>query len=177
MVDFRLMKQEKPRISIVAGLGRDKQHNRVIGKDNRLLWHIPDDLKRFKDLTLGHPVVMGRKTFESIVAVLGTPLPGRTNIVVTRDASWSYPGVEIRHSLEAALELARSLDSEEIFIGGGTELYVQALPHVDRLYLTLIDDEKEGDTFFPDYDDFKEEISREERRWNELRYMWLTLDR
>ena len=167
------MDTKKPRISVVVAIGR----NRAIGKNNQLLWHISYDLKRFKELTLGHPVVMGRKTFESIVAILGKPLPGRTNIVVTRDQAWNYPGAEVRHTVEEALEFARTLDDEEVHIGGGTELYKQALPYVDRLYLTLIDDEKEGDTFFPDYSEFTKELSREEREWNGLRYTWLTLER
>jgi dihydrofolate reductase len=162
----------------VVALGRDGQHNRVIGKNNELLWHIPDDLKRFKVLTLGHPVIMGRKTFESIISVLGKALPGRTNIVVTRDAEWSYPDVLVAYSLEEALAKARELDREEIFIGGGTQIYEQALPFVDRLYLTLIDDEKEGDSFFPPYEtEFTKIISDESREWTGLNYRWLTLER
>src|ERR1700688_558975 len=126
----------KPTISIVAAMGR----NREIGKGNQLLWHIPGDLKRFKQLTMGHPVIMGRKTFESIVSKLGKPLPGRTNIVISRDKNWSYKGAVIAHSLEEAFSKASNTDSEEVFIGGGSQIYEQALPHVDRLYLTLIDD-------------------------------------
>ncbi|MFZ1987867.1 MAG: dihydrofolate reductase [Minisyncoccia bacterium] len=167
------------KISIVVALGRDKQHNHVIGKDNALLWHIRDDLKRFKALTLGHPVIMGRKTFESIVAAIGEPLPDRTNIVVTRDASWSYPEVVAIHSLAEALEKASSLDGEEIFIGGGTQLYTEALPFADRLYLTLIDDEKEGDAFFPPYEQaFTKEVAREDRVSPEgIKYSWVDLER
>ena len=169
---------KKPRISIVVALGRDGQHNRVIGKDNRLLWHIPEDLKRFKALTLGHPVIMGRRTFESILAVLKKPLPGRTNIVVTRDETWSYPDVLVAHSLEEALAKAKEVDQEEIFIGGGTQIYEEALSFVDRLYLTLIDDEKEGDTFFPAYEtEFTKVVSDESHEWNGLNYRWTTLER
>ncbi len=168
----------KPRVSIVVAIGRDKQHNRVIGKDNNLVWRIPDDLKRFKKITLGHPVIMGRRTFDSIVSVLGKPLPGRTNIVVTRDTTYSYPGAEVVHSLEDAVALASKLDSEEIFIGGGTEIYKQALPLVNRLYLTLIDDERDGDSYFPEYEtDFTETLSSENREWNGLKYQWATLER
>jgi dihydrofolate reductase len=171
------MKPKKGRISVVVAVGCDKEGRPVIGKNNQLLWHIPDDLKRFKQLTLGHPVVMGRKTFESIIDVLGKPLPGRTNIVVTRDTSWSYPDVLVYHSLPEALSKAWELDSEEIFIGGGTELYKQILPDLNRIYLTVIDDEKEGDTFFPDYSDFKKVGPEENREWNGLRYTWVTLER
>lgn len=170
--------QKRPRISIVAALGDGRLHTRVLGKDNQLLWHIPDDLKRFKMLTLGHPVIMGRKTFESIVAVLGKALPGRTNIVITRDAEWTYPDVLVAHSFEDALAKTKELDSEEIFIGGGGQIYAEALPFVDRLYLTLIDDDKEGDSFFPSYQDsFTKVLSSESREWEELKYQWIDLER
>lgn len=166
--------EKKPRVVAVVAIGK----NRELGKDNDLLWHIPDDLKRFKQLTLGHPVVMGRKTFESIVALLGKPLPGRANIVVTRDESWTYPNVVKANSLERALELASVLDHEEVHIGGGAQLYAEALPHIDRLYLTLIDDEKPADTFFPEYEkEFTKVLSREEREHEGLRYTWLDLER
>jgi dihydrofolate reductase len=169
---------QKPRISIVAALGQGARHSRVIGRDNRLIWHIPADLKRFKDLTLGHPVVMGRKTFESILATLGKPLPGRANIVVTRDPHYQHEGALVTHSLEEALEKARALDSEEIFIGGGSQLYTEALPQVDRLYLTLIDDDPEGDTYFPEYEDqFTKVLLRETRHEGVLAYEWVTLER
>ena len=162
------------RVSIVVAIGR----NRELGLDGKLLWHIPEDLKRFKALTLGHPVVMGRKTFESIVAILGKPLPGRTNIVVTRDTNYTYEGVIVVHSLEEGLEKAHELDQEEIHIGGGAELYKQALPFVDRLYLTLIDDTKEADTFFPEYEqEFVNKISEESHEHEGLKYSWVTLEK
>jgi dihydrofolate reductase len=153
--------------------------NRELGKDGKLLWHIPDDLKRFKLLTLGHPVVMGRKTFESIVGYLGKPLPGRTNIVVTRDPAWSYDGVLVAHSLEDALSLAAGQPGgEEIHIGGGAELYAQALPRIDKLYLTLVDDAQEADTFFPAYEtEFTKKIYEEAHEYDGLRYRWVDLER
>lgn len=176
----------KPRISIIGALGSGRV--RVIGKDGELLWHTPDDLKRFKRLTLGHPVVMGRKTFESIVRRLGQPLPGRTNIIISRTIASPPPMSDlVGHSLEdthvcssfeAAIEKARELESEEIFIGGGASVYEQALPFTDRLYLTLIEDEKEGDTHFPAYEHlFTKVIEEETREWNGLRYCWLTLEK
>lgn len=167
------------RVSIVVAVGRDRQHNHVIGHNNALLWHISDDLKRFKALTMGHPVIMGRKTFESILAILGKPMPGRISIVVTRDHSWKYVGVEVAHSIEEALARAKELDQHEIFIGGGTEIYTQALPYVDKLYMTYIDDEKEGDSYFPDISrEFTKEVFREERTTPEgLRYTWVDLER
>ncbi len=166
---------QKPRVSIVAAIGR----NREIGKGNQLLWHISDDLKRFKKLTLGHPVIMGRKTFESIVAMLGKPLPGRQNIVVTRDPSWNYEGVAVARSIEDALEKAGAFDSEEVFVGGGADVWRQSLPHVDKLYLTLIDDEKESDAFFPEYEHILTRKTFEEGRVSPegIKYRWVTLER
>ncbi|HVM73459.1 MAG TPA: dihydrofolate reductase [Candidatus Paceibacterota bacterium] len=168
----------KPRISIVVAIGNGRLHNRVLGKGNELIWHIPDDLKRFRDLTRGHPVVMGRKTFESIVAMRGSGLPNRPNIVVTRDPNWEFKDAIVAHSLEEGIAKAKELDQEEIFIGGGGEIYTQALPLVDKLYLTLIDDEKEGDSFFPAYEDeFTKKTFEEAREWNGLKYRWVDLER
>lgn len=168
---------QKPRISITVAIGK----NRELGLAGKLLWHIPEDMKRFKALTLGHPVVMGRKTFESILTILGKPLPGRTNIVVTRSSTAlgiNDPNVIVVHSLEDALAKARELDSEEVHIGGGADLYAQALPFVDRLYLTLIDGSKEADTFFPEYEkDFTKKISEEAHEHEGLKYSWVTLER
>lgn len=162
-------------ISIVAAIGR----NRVLGKDNHLLWRIPDDLKRFKQLTLGHPIIMGRKTFESILATLGKPLPGRTNIVVTRDVSWNHEGAIAALSIEEAIEKAKEAPGAgEIFIGGGGEIYRQALPLVDKLYLTLIEDDKEGDSFFPAYEnEFTKVIFQEAHAHEGLKYTWVDLER
>jgi len=163
-----------PKISIVAAIGR----NREIGHGNELLWHIPADLKRFKQLTLGHPVILGRKTFESIVNYLGHPLPGRTNIVVTRDGEYAFEGTVVVHSLEEAIEKAKEIDQTEIFIGGGANLWEQSLPLVTCLYLTLIDDEKEGDTFFPEYEkEFTKKIFEEAHEHEGLKYTWVTLER
>jgi dihydrofolate reductase len=118
--------------------------NGAIGKNNQLLWRLPDDLKRFKQLTLGHPMIMGRKTFESI----GKPLPGRTSIVVTRKKDYAPEGVVVAHSLENALEIAREIGTEEAFVIGGGELYEQVLPLADTIYLTLVHTIIEGDTYF-----------------------------
>lgn len=162
-------------ISIVVALGNGRLHNRVLGRDNQLLWHIPDDLKRFKSLTRGHPVVMGRKTFESIVAAIGKPLPERTNIVITRDSAWTYPGALRASSLEEGIEIARkSPGGEEVFIIGGGQVYEHALPLVDKLYLTLIEDDKEGDSYFPPYEHlFTKKVFEERHEWNGLRYVWV----
>src|ERR1700722_9338336 len=115
----------KPKICIVVAIGR----NRELGKDEKLLWHIPEDLKRFKALTLGHPIIFGRKTFESVLGYnTGKPLPGRTNIVVTRDLDYTYEGALVAISLKQAIEIAGKVDPEEIHIGGGAQLYEQVLP-------------------------------------------------
>jgi dihydrofolate reductase len=130
--------------------------NGVIGRDNQLPWHLPADLRHFKQLTAGHPVVMGRRTFESI----GRPLPGRRNIVVTRQLDWQAPGVEVAHSVLGALELARKSD-EDVCVIGGAEIYREALPAVDVVYLTEVHYAPEGDAVLPD---FGAETWREESR-------------
>jgi dihydrofolate reductase len=119
--------------------------NRCIGRDNALPWRLSADLKRFKQLTLGHTLVMGRRTYESI----GRPLPGRTTVVVTRQAGYAPEGVRVAHSVEQALALA---EGSEVFIAGGADLYQQTLGRVDRLYLTRIERDYAGDTFFPEVD-------------------------
>lgn len=165
---------KKPIITAVVAIGR----NRELGKNDKLLWHIPDDLKRFKRLTLGHPMIMGRKTFESIVSYIGGPLPGRTNIVVTKDPNWKYDGVTKVGTLESAIEIAKGLDMEEIGIGGGASIYEQALSYIDKLYLTLIDDEKPADTFFPPYEHlFTKKVFEESHEFNGLKYKWVDLER
>ncbi|RYU77708.1 dihydrofolate reductase [Hymenobacter persicinus] len=128
-------------IAIVVAVAQ----NGVIGRDNQLIWHLPADLKHFKQLTTGHPIVMGRRTFEAI----GRPLPNRTNIVVTRQADWTAPGCEVAYSVPAALELARSL-GEDVFVIGGGEIYRQALAATDTVYLTEVHHDFEGDATFPE---------------------------
>lgn len=125
-------------VSIIAAVAA----NGVIGDRNALLWHISEDLKHFKTLTTGHPVVMGRKTWES----LGRPLPNRENVVITRQRI-DIPGCRVAHSLAGALELFP--ESEEVFVIGGAQIYAEALPVADRLYLTRVEHDYEGDTRFP----------------------------
>jgi dihydrofolate reductase len=138
-------------LSLIVAMTAD----RVIGVDNHLPWNIPEDLKRFKKITLGHPIVMGRKTYESI----GKPLPGRTNIVVTRERAYRVEGGAVVHSLIEGLDWARkSPGAEEVFVIGGSEIFKQALPIAGRIYLTEVSWPFIGDTFFPDFDvnDYKE---------------------
>ena len=155
------------KISIICALSE----NRAIGKDNKLLWHISDDLKRFKELTIGHPIIMGRKTFESI----GKPLSGRTNIIVTRGSSYKAEGCLVFDSLEKAIDQAKRIDNEEIFIIGGGQIYNQAIDLADKLYLTLVEGEYEADTYFPDYSSFKKIILEEQQCSNGYNYKNLEL--
>lgn len=126
-------------VSIIAAVSR----NNVIGKDNKLPWHLAADLKHFKELTSGHTVIMGRKTYESI----GRPLPDRRNMVITRNKDFNVDGIETIHSIEQALSLTK--DDGEVFVIGGEEIYKLALPFANKIYLTRVDVEVEGDAFFP----------------------------
>lgn len=165
----------KTRVALIAALGAS---TRAIGKNGALLWHIPEDLKRFKALTSGHPVIMGRKTWESLPE-RARPLPNRTNIVVTRDARYAALGAIAVNSLEAALAAAASATgASEIFVIGGGELYAAALPLASRLYLTLVDSAAPGDTFFPSYESESTKIlSDQSGESNGLRYRFLDLER
>jgi dihydrofolate reductase len=127
------------KLSIVVAMAE----NGVIGVDNKLPWRLPADLKHFRAITMGHPVIMGRKTFESI----GRALPGRRNIVVTRNSAYAREGVEVVHSVDEALE--RCAETNEAFLIGGAILYKEAISHCDRIYLTLVHVNIEGDAFFP----------------------------
>jgi dihydrofolate reductase len=131
-----------PRVTLVAARARDG----AIGRGNALPWHLPEDLRHFKATTLGHPIVMGRRTFESI----GRPLPGRRTIVVSRDAAWTHDGCERAGSLDEALALAAG--APEVFVVGGGQLYATAMPRADRLIVTDVEIDVDGDVFFPPID-------------------------
>ena len=165
---------KKPRISAIAAISST---NRALGRNNELLWHLPEDLKRFKELTKGHPIIMGRKTHDSILQYLGKPLPGRTSIVLTRTGAIDHPGVLSANSIEAALEIARSVDSEEVFIGGGTAIYELALPYTNRLYLTLVDDEPAADSYFPEYKAMFTELVSQEMIEHKPKFSFVILDK
>ncbi len=147
-------------ISLIAAIGK---HNEL-GKNDSLIWHLPSDMKHFREITSGHPVIMGRKTFESI----GKPLPNRRNILITRDKNYLRHGVDVTHSLDEALNYARTplVQDEEIFVIGGAEIYKQSMSIADRLYITHIEAEDEkADTFFPEIVPIVwNEISREEHQ-------------
>lgn len=158
------------RISLIAACSE----NRIIGKSGKIPWHLPDDFRRFKERTLGHVIIMGRKTHESI----GRPLPGRTNIVITRDATKEIPGCLLAASLEEALAKAQSIESEEIFVIGGGQIYAEALPKAERLYLTVIHAIMDGDAFFPEYSHiFGKVVEQEECEEGGFKLSYLTLER
>ncbi len=160
----------KTRLSIIVAMGK----NRLIGGDNKLLWNIPGELKRFKEITTGHPIIMGRKTHESI----GRVLPNRTNIIITRDPDYKVEGTIVVHSLEEALEKAKAAPgNDEIFVIGGGQIYAQALPLADRLYVTIVEGEYQGDTYFPDYSEFSKIIEEKNYDENGLSYKTLILEK
>ncbi len=156
-------------ISAIAAIGE----NRELGKNNRLLWHIPEDLKRFKVLTLGHPIIMGRKTYESI----GRPLPQRINIIITRNPDFKAQGCIVVGSIEEAIAKAKEHDQKEIFIIGGGEIYKQALPLIDKLYLTVVKGSFEADVFFPDYSEFSKIIKQENGKFENYAISYIELTR
>jgi dihydrofolate reductase len=150
-------------LTLIAAMTED----RVIGRGNALPWHLPEDLRHFKGLTLGHPVIMGRKTWESV----GTPLPGRRNIVVTRREGFAAPGADVAPSLAAALRLVA--EEPEVFVVGGAELYRGALPLADRIHLTVIHTrEVEGDTHFPAFEGPDWVLAEERHLPADARHAW-----
>ncbi len=144
---------------MIVAIGKSRQ----IGADNKMLWHISDEFKHFKKTTMGHTLLMGRKCFDSI----GRPLPGRTTIIMTRDKSYQREGCLIVHSLEEGIELARSRGEDELFIAGGGEIYKQALPITQKLYLSTVDFDGDADIFFPEYTHlpWKELMQAEHEGW------------
>ncbi len=163
------------RLSLIVAASQ----NNVIGRDNQLPWHLPEDLSYFKSVTMGKPLLMGRKTFESI----GRPLPGRTNIVITRNSTWRQEGVEVASNIDSALVLAKSAFSEsaddEVMVIGGEQIYRLCLPFAQRLYLTYIDAHVDGDAFFPDFDknDWQQVAEKIPKKVQKYNYRFLVLER
>lgn len=158
------------RISMIAAIGK----NHELGKNNKIPWHIPEDSRWFHEKTAGHAVIMGRKTFESI----GHPLANRINIIVTRDLTKSgLARLIFSSSLDAAIEKAKKMERDEIFIIGGGQIYEQGIKFADRLYLTIIEGEFEADTFFPNYQDFKKVIFEKPGESKGYKYKFLILER
>ena len=158
-------------ISIIAAIGS----NHVIGSEGKLLWHMPADMKRFKELTTGKTVIMGRRTYESI----GRPLPQRTNIILTRSKNFFADGCIVVNSLDESMELAENEDN--IFVIGGASVYEQFLPHANKMYLTLIEHAFDGDTLFPNFDMLEwRETQREQHKKddkNPYNYTFVTMER
>ncbi len=159
----------KPIVSLIAAI----DEGRAIGKDNALIWDLPSDLKRFKQITSGHPIIMGRKTFESI----GRPLPNRTNIIITRDQNYTADGCVVTHSLDEALEKAMAIEQQEIFIIGGGQIFEQAISRADKLYLTVVEGTHGADSFFPDYSAFTKILKKESGSGSGLNFTYLELAR
>ena len=157
------------KISLIAAIGE----NKALGRNNKLIYRIPEDLKRFKEITSGHPIIMGRKTFESI----GRPLPNRTNIIVTRDKDFIADGCEVVHSIEEGIKVAVKVEKSEVFIIGGGQIYEQSIRLADKLYLTIVEGEPEADTYFPDYAEFKKVVTKESHKSSGLKYKFLELER
>jgi len=183
---------DKPTISLIAVLSE----NRVIGNKGKIPWHISEDLKRFKKLTQGHAVIMGRKTYESI----GKPLPNRINIIITRDKSYKPSEVEktsidrlieaiVCHSLEEAIEIAKKKETAfsrlsrdpasrgEIFIIGGGQIFKETIKFADKLYLTIVKGKFRGDAFFPDYSKFKKIVFKKESRDDNYHYTFVDIEK
>lgn len=155
-------------ISLIAAMGK----NRIIGKNNSLPWKLPEDMKRFKEITKGKLIVMGRKTFESI----GKPLPNRTNIIITHDKNYKADGCVVVYSVEEALKTAKG--NEEVMVIGGEQIFKLFLPKADRMYLTFIDEDFEGDAYFPQYnkDEWKE-VHREEHKNQQYKFVFVDFER
>ena len=165
--------KDKMQFSLIVAMA----NNRVIGCNNTLPWCLPEELRYFKSVTMGKPVVMGRKTFDSI----GKPLPGRLNIVVTRNASWSFSGIEVASSLDQAKAIVLLMDEStpEVMVIGGSEIYGAAINQADRLYITRVQASFEGDTFFPVFDEeVWREVSRQEpEQQGDIPYFFQVLEK
>ena len=159
-------------ITLIVAMGK----NREIGKENQLLWHLPKDLKRFKELTSGYPIIMGRKTYESI----GKPLPNRTNIVISRKNDWFEEGILIVGSIKEAVKFAKKID-EEVFVLGGGNIYEQTIDFADKLEVTLVDAVLDADTFFPKINEKVWQKTNEDRHQkdekNEFDFCFQTYER
>jgi len=163
---------KKPVISIIVACG---SQNRVIGNNGEIPWYIPEDFAHFKKVTSGHPVIIGDRTFESI----GKVLPNRKNIIVTRDVNYTAPvGVAIAHSMEDALGVAKENDNEEVFIIGGGQIYALGIPFADRLYVTEVETDAEGDAYFPEYKSvFTKVISEDQNDNGDYKFNFRVLEK
>ena len=155
-------------ISLIAAMDK----NKVIGKNNSLPWKLPEDMKRFREITQNKPVITGRKTFESI----GKPLPNRTNIIITKDKNYNAEGCVVVHSVDESLKVAKG--NEEVMIIGGEQIFREFLPIANKMYLTFIEQEFEGDSYFPEYNKNEwKEIKREEHKNENYKFVFVDLKR
>jgi dihydrofolate reductase len=155
---------------MIAAIGAK---TRALGKNNYLLWRISDDLKRFKKITLGHPIIMGSKTYESI----GHPLPKRTNIILSYNLTYQVEGAVVVHSIEEAFDIAKKENTDEVFIIGGGQVFQSALQFTNKLYLTLVHDDTPGDVYFPEYNQFSKKIFEEDHPTETPPYTYVELER
>ncbi len=164
------------KISLICALSE----SRVIGKGNKIPWHIKEDLIRFRDKTIGHTVIMGRKTMKSLLSYYkksGRPLPKRNHIIVTRDKNYSidFPDCHIVNSVNEAIDLAKKIEKEEIFISGGEEIFRQTIDLADKVYLTIVKGNFDGDKFFPDYSKFKRKVFEENHQDKNYSFKFIEL--
>src|SRR3990167_1547018 len=174
---------KKVKISIIAAMSE----NRAIGYKDKIPWHMREDMIHFKEKTTGHAIIMGRKTFESLLGYYkrsGKPLPKRINIILTRKKKLSelislyrYNDIYFAHSLEESIEIAKKYEKKEILIAGGAQVFKQGIKHADKLYLTILKGNFKGDAFFPDYSEFKKIDSKKESQDKNYRYTFLELER
>ncbi|MCE7898369.1 hypothetical protein DCC61_00645 [Candidatus Microgenomates bacterium] len=168
----------QPRISMIVAVA----NNLVIGSGNELAWHIRDDLRRFRMMTEGKTIIVGRLTFEQLKNAYesrGKPLPDRKQIILTKNTEYQVglPKCYVCHSLEEALVKAKEIESDEVFVAGGAAIFAQALPFVSRIYMTKVELEVEGDAFFPKYSDFSKVLSEESKEENGIKFRYLILER
>jgi len=158
-----------PKISLICAIAE----NRAIGKNNQLLWHIPEDFKYFKEKTIGHVIIMGQKTYESI----GKPLPNRTTVVLSNDQNFNEDGVVLARTFEEVFQKARELEKDEVFICGGGSVYAQTIDLADKLYLTVVEGKFEADVFFPEYKEFTKIVSQRKSSDENFKYTFLELEK
>ncbi len=158
-----------PKISLICAIAE----NRAIGKNNQLLWHIPEDFKYFKEKTIGHVIIMGQKTYESI----GKPLPNRTTVVLSNDQNFNEDGVVLARTFEEVFQKARELEKDEVFICGGGSVYAQTIDLADKLYLTVVEGNFEADVFFPEYEEFTKIVSQRKSSDENFKYTFLELEK
>ncbi len=162
-------KMNNPKISLICAIAE----NRAIGKNNQLLWHIPEDFKYFKEKTIGHVIIMGQKTYESI----GKPLPNRTTVVLSNDQNFNEDGVVLARTFEEVFQKARELEKDEVFICGGGSVYAQTIDLADKLYLTVVEGNFEADVFFPEYEEFTKIVSQRKSSDENFKYTFLELEK